>query len=77
MSIPPQPAKSKTLSLLICVFALVLFNWPILSIAGEKGNLSPIAYLFAVWLSCIGCLAFLVRYVLTDIPDEEPDQDSA
>jgi hypothetical protein len=44
-----------------CLFALalLLFNWPLLSIAGEKGPFSLYIYLFIVWLLII-LLIFII-----------------
>lgn len=45
--------SGKPIALVMFVFCLVLFNWPLLAVAGDRGGLAAAAYLFLSWLAVI------------------------
>ena len=49
----------------LCIFGMLLFNYPILALFNVPGTLFGVpvlyAYLFAAWAALIGLLAFLAE----------------
>ena len=46
---------------LICIAGLLLFNWPLLSIAAERSELQPLIYLYTTWLAFVAGLWWYCR----------------
>lgn len=45
--------SGKPVALAMFTACLVLFNWPLLTVAGDRGGLAAAAYLFLIWLAVI------------------------
>ena len=67
-----KPSPSSSPGFQICLFALtlLLFNWPLLSIAHDSGPAALFFYLFGAWLLVI----FLVFLITRGLPAETTSQ---
>ncbi len=61
--------------ILIFCLGLLLFNWPVLSIAGSSGTDVFFLYLFFAWMSVI-VLIFVNGLTRPDIREESPAEHS-
>lgn len=48
--------EGNTVAVLLFTVALLLFNWPLLSVPAEKGGLQMLLYLFLLWILIIFCI---------------------
>jgi len=66
--------EGNTAAFILFVAALLLCNWPLLSIAVESGGARILLYLFFIWFLIILCLGLYSRdqgKALPQTPDQE------
>lgn len=53
--------EGNTVAVLLFMVALLLFNWPLLSVPAGKGSFQILLYLFLFWIVIILCIGLYSR----------------